>query len=318
MKKAARDGEKTSCSGVTLLELLIAMVIAALVGGMILQLVVGFQSRILTEISRNDLQDRAERLIRFLASDIRDAAFLQGPKPQRAGGAPLSLVHDSLTGDPLEPLPFSILSDDITDGDDRLTIVKAISFAPPLRLAQPGLAGESGLVLNRRPNRSPGSTRELQPAPEAINHLVLANHPLCYAVQLADLTVQLNQPLLEDAPAGTEVLGVRAYAYLLDPFSGSKRLRRDDFTSRAILDNAVDGLQFEYLLADGSLVNQPARPQDVRGVRISLLVRDLRADQSYTSETVYTLANRTYGPFRDHYRRTLVSQLVEVKNNGLQ
>jgi prepilin-type N-terminal cleavage/methylation domain-containing protein len=86
MKKAARDGEKTSCSGVTLLELLIAMVIAALVGGMILQLVVGFQSRILTEISRNDLQDRAERLIRFLASDIRDAAFLQGPKPQRAGG----------------------------------------------------------------------------------------------------------------------------------------------------------------------------------------------------------------------------------------
>ncbi len=306
------------CAGVTLVELLVAMLIASLVGGMILQLVVSFQSRILTEISRNDLQDRAGRLIRFLASDIRDAAFLQGPKPQTAGGSPLSLVHDSLAGDPLESMSFSLLPDDITAGDDRLTIVKAISFAPPLRLVQPGLSGDFWLTLNRRPNRSPGSTRELQPTPEAINHLVFASHPLCYTVQLADLTVQLNQPLLENVPIGTEVLGVRAYAYLLDPFSGSKRLRRDDFTSRAILDNAVDGLQFEYLLADGALVNQPASPQDIRGVRISLLVRDLRADQSYISETIYTLANRVYGPFRDHYRRTLVSQLVEVKNNGLQ
>ena len=79
----------------------------------------------------------------------------------------------------------------------------------------------------------------------------------------------------------------------------------------------MDGLQFEYLLGDGSLVDQPARPQDVRGVRISLLVRDLRSDRNYSNETIYTLANRNYGPFRDHYRRSQVSQLVEVKNHGL-
>ena len=305
------------CTGMTLVELLVAMAIAGLVGSMILQLVISFQSRVLTEISRNDLQDRAERLIRFLASDIRDAAFLLGPVPQVAGGTPLSLVHDSLSGDPLEVLPFSILADDYTDEDDRLTIVKAVSFAPPLRLAQPGVSGETGLVLTRRPNRSPGSSRELQPAPEAINHLVLANHRVCYAVHLADLSLQLNQPLMEDVPVGTELLGVRVYNYQLDPFAGSKRLRRDDFTSRNILDDAVDGLQFEYLLNDGSLVNRPTRPQDVRGVRISLLVRDLRADRNYTNETVYTLGNRTYGPFRDHHRRSLVSQLVEVKNHAL-
>ncbi|RLB61395.1 MAG: hypothetical protein DRH08_14005 [Deltaproteobacteria bacterium] len=305
------------CTGMTLVELLVAMAIAGLVGSMILQLVISFQSRVLTEISRNDLQDRAERLIRFLASDIRDAAFLLGPVPQVAGGTPLSLVHDSLSGDPLEVLPFSILADDYTDEDDRLTIVKAVSFAPPLRLAQPGVSGETGLVLTRRPNRSPGSSRELQPAPEAINHLVLANHRVCYAVHLADLRLQLNQPLMEDVPVGTELLGVRVYNYQLDPFAGSKRLRRDDFTSRNILDDAVDGLQFEYLLNDGSLVNRPTRPQDVRGVRISLLVRDLRADRNYTNETVYTLGNRTYGPFRDHHRRSLVSQLVEVKNHAL-
>ena len=307
-----------SCAGITLVELLVAMTIAAIVGTMILQMVINFQSRILTEVSRNDLQDRAERLIRFLANDIRDSAFLLGSVPQVGGGASLALVHDSLSGDPLESLPFSIISDDNSDEDDRLTIVKAVSFAPALRLAQQGLSGETEVVMNRRPNRSPGSSRELLPAPEAINHLVFANHRICYAVQLADLSLQLNQPLVEGVPLDTELLGVRAYSYQLEPFSDSKRLRRDDFSSRDILDDVVDGLQFEYLLGDGSLIHQPARPQDVRGVRISLLVRDLRPDRNYTNATIYTLGNSSYGPFRDHYRRSQVSQLVEVKNHGLQ
>ncbi|MGK2907980.1 MAG: PilW family protein [Desulfuromonadales bacterium] len=310
--------KKNASGGTTLIELLVAMTITSIIGTMILQMVIDFQSRILSEISRNDLQDRAERLIRFLANDIRDAAFLLGPVPLVAGGTSLVLTHDSLSGDPLEVLPFSILSEDNSDDDDRLTIVKAISFAPPLRLAQPGLSGESAVLLNRRPNLSPGSTRELLPAPEAINHLVFASHRVCYVVHLADLSLQLHQPLIEDIPADTELLGVRAYLFRLDPAAGSHRLRRDDFTSRDILDDAVDGLQFEYLLEDGFLVDLPTRPQDVRGVRISLLVRDLRADQGYTDENVYMLGNRSYGPFRDHYRRSLVTQLVEVKNHGLQ
>ena len=309
---------KVACAGMTLVELLVAMTIAAIIGTMILQMVIDYQSRILAEISRNDLQDRAERLIRFLASDIRETAFLLGPIPQVADGTSLRLVHDSLAGDPLETLPYSLLPADNPGEDDRLTIVKAVSFVPPLRLVQPGPAGETALVLNRRPNRSPGSTRELLPAPEAINHLVFANHRLGYAVQLSDLLLQLNQPLVENVAVGTELLGVRAYSYQLEPNSSSKSLRRDDFTSRDILDDAVDGMQFEYLLGDGSLVHQPARPQDVRGVRISLLVRDLRSDRNYTNEMAYTLANRTYGPFRDHYRRSLVSQLVEVKNHDPQ
>ena len=65
-------------AGMTLVELLVAMAIASITGTMVLQMVISFQSRILAEISRNDLQDRAERLIRFLASDIGDSAFLLG------------------------------------------------------------------------------------------------------------------------------------------------------------------------------------------------------------------------------------------------
>lgn len=305
------------CAGVTLVELLVAMTIASIAGIMILQVVLGFQSRILAEISRNNLQDRAERLVRFIASDIRDAAFLIGPTPRTADGTPLHLTHDSLADDPVEVLPFSLLAADLPDGDDRLTIVKAVSFAPPLRLSRVAQAGDSSVVLNRYPNRSPGSTRELQPAPEAINHLVFANHRTCYPLQQAGLEVHLEQPLRETVPADNEVLGLRACSYAAEPFAGSKRLRRDDFTSRDILDEAVDGLQFEYLLEDGGIVDQPLDIRAVRGVRISLLVRGLRQDRDDLDTDIYTLGNRTYGPFFDQFRRQVVTRLVEVKNHGL-
>lgn len=307
--------KKSVNAGLTLVELLVAMAIASIVGAMILQMVFSFQSRVFAEIGRNDLQDRAERLIRFLASDIRDAAFLLGANPFVADGQPVTLVHDSLSGDPEETLSSSIIA--LDQDNDVLTIVKAVSFSPPLLLRLPAAEGDDSLSLNRRPNRSPGSSRELLPAPEAINHLVLANHKTCYPVQAAGINLQLTQPLQEAAPVSTEVLGVRAMSYQLDPFSGSNRLRRDDFTSRSILDDAVDGMQFEYLLADGTMAHSPTDPRQVSGIRISLLVRDLRSDRNFRNDTLYSLGNRTFGPFNDHYRRQQVSRLVEVKNHVL-
>ena len=177
--------KSAACDGMRLVELLVAMAIASLVGSMILQMVIGFQARILAEVARNDLQDRAERLIRFMSSDIREAAFLLGPEPLVAGGTPLVLVHDSLSGEPLEELPLSILPVDAAGDVDLMTIVKTVSFMLPILLAQPGIVGEVRLVLNRRPNHSPGSTRELLPATEAICHLVLDKQRGCYTVQSA-------------------------------------------------------------------------------------------------------------------------------------
>lgn len=307
----------TGCDGVTLIELLIAMAVASILGTMILQLVIGFQSCLLTEIRRNDLQARAERLIHFMANDLREAAFMIGALPEPADGSPLILSHNSLPGSPAEELPASLIVVDHPGGDDRLTILKAVSFDPSLRLAQPAPLGGLDFVLNRRPNRSPGSTRELHPTPDALNHLVFANHRVCYPIRQADLIVELVHPLQRDIPANTEVLGLRVCHYQLGPSSGSRRLYRDDFTSRDILDDAVDGLQFEYLLKDGTMVNQVTEMRAVRGIRISLLVRALDPDPGYTDTRIYTLANRTFGPFHDHFRRHLVSQLVEIKNHAL-
>ncbi|PLX80966.1 MAG: hypothetical protein C0614_07045 [Desulfuromonas sp.] len=306
------------CRGVTLVELLTTLVIAGLTGVMILPVCLAFQGNGLAEMGRNDLHDRAERLLRFLTNDIREAAFQCGPQPRQADGNALTLVHDSLAGDPLETLPFALSPENGGSTEhDALTMVKAISFIPPLTTWLAADCDTTELTLSRAPNQQPASSREIKPAPEAISHLTLANHSLCYPVVTSDQTLHLEFPLAMAVPVGTEVLGIRAFRYLVEDHGGTGRLRRDDFTSQEILDDAVDGLQFEYLLADGRLVDDPTQSGEIRGVRISLLVRALRPEPNHRDNLCYQLADRSYGPFNDNFRRVLVSQVAEVRNNGL-
>lgn len=306
------------CRGHSLVELLVAMGLAALAGTILLPAVFTLQARSLAEVSRSELQARAGRLLRFLGTDLREAAFLVGATPRRATGSAPVLVHDSRSGDPAETLVFALLPEDGgAAGDDALTMVTAESFFPPLSLEQAAEAGATVLYLDRRPNQAPGSSREIRPAPEAISHVVLANHRACYPVGVAGQALQLLEGLAVPAPSATELLGLRAHRYYLARSGGFGRLRCDDFTSDEILDDAVDGLQFEYLLADGRLVDLPEDQRTIRAIRLSLLVRDLRADRDYHNNAVYRLGNCSYGPYNDAFRRIVVHEMVEVKNYGL-
>jgi hypothetical protein len=306
------------CRGHSLIELLVAMGLAALVGTIVLPAVFTLQARSLAEVSRVDLQTRAERLLRFLGDDLREAAFLVGATPRRAGGTPPVLVHDSRAGDPAETLEHALLAEDGgSDGDDALTLVRAESFFPPLILSHSAERGSTVLQLSRRPNQPPGSSREIRPAPEAISHVVLANQRSCYPVGNAAQALQLLDGLASPAAAATELLGLRTRRFYLARSGQMSRLRCDDFTSDEILDDAVDGLQFEYLLADGRMVDLPEDPRTVRAIRLSLLVRDLRPDRDHCDRASYRLGNRRYGPYGDAFRRVLVSEMVEVKNHAL-
>jgi type II secretory pathway pseudopilin PulG len=309
---------RRGCRGHTLVELLVAMGLAALVGTIVLPAVFSLQARGLAEVSRSDLQERGERLLRFLDNDLRAAAFLVGGKPRRVSGTPPVVVHDSAPGDPAVTLAQAIVPEDGgADQDDVLTIVKAESFFPPIHLATDASSGAMVLNLSRRPNQSPGSSREIYPAPEAISHVALANQRTCYPVSNVGQALQLLEGLALPAATATELLGLRAHRLYLQRTGRSGRLRCDDLTSDEILDDAVDGLQFEYLLADGRMVDLPSDPRAVRGIRVSLLVRDLRSDRDFLDQTVYRLGNRSYGPYRDNFRRIVVSEMIEVKNHAL-
>lgn len=309
---------RSDLAGFSLVELMISMAVAAIVSSILLPALLTFQASSLAEMDRDELHKRANRLLRYLANDLRDAALCLGAEPHTAAGNAPVLVHDSLAGDPEETLTTALRPEaGGTDNHDALTLVKAVSFMPPLFLAEDATAGASEVRLNRRPNQAPGSSREILPPPEAISHVVLANHKCCYPVAAADQILPLGEPLSQAVPTGTELLGVRAHRYYLRANGGSNRLYRDNYTSRDILDANIDGLQFEYLLRDGSLVHTPDPISAIRGVRVSLLVRSRRTKADHLDQATYLLGDRSYGPFNDHYRRVAVNQTVEMQNHGL-
>ena len=73
-----------------------------------------------------------------------------------------------------------------------------------------------------------------------------------------------------------------------------------------------------HKIMEGRMVDVPGDLNEVRGIRVSLLVRDLRADREYRNQTIYRLGNREYGPYEDNFRRLLVSETIEVKNHALR
>ena len=305
--------------GYSLIELLVAMGLAGMVATIVLPAILIFQGHGLAEVSRLELHQRAERLLRFLADDLRETAFQVGPAPARPSGDPPVLCHDSWPGNPAETLQFSVLAEDGGNAaDDVLTVVKGEGFFPPLLLRQAAAEGATLLLLDRSPNQSPGSSREIRPAPEAISHVALAGERFCYPVASTGQELRLLDGLAVAAAAGSELFGVRVRRFSREATALGGRLRCDDFSSNEILDDAVDGLQFEYLLADGRVVDQPPDPTMVRGIRASLLVRDLRPDRDYRDTQSYLLGNRRYGPYHDRFRRLVVSQMVEVKNHALR
>ncbi len=52
----------------------------------------------------------------------------------------------------------------------------------------------------------------------------------------------------------------------------------------------------------------------VVALRIYVLVRSTEADTSYTNDTVYTLGDKTFGPFGDNFRRKMVSTTIVFGN----
>jgi hypothetical protein len=88
------------------------------------------------------------------------------------------------------------------------------------------------------------------------------------------------------------------------------------------VNGGVDGFQIEYVPATGTTAPPPLAAADienVRAIRIWVLLRSDFPTQSYVNNTTYTLGNAypVQIAVNDHYRRVLLSKIVEVKNVGL-
>ncbi len=316
-----------SSRGFTLIELLISVAIMAVISTIIYPFFTTFQFQSLSEINKSDLGDRANRLLDYLAEEVRETGFLVTSVPRYGDDTVLSIKHFS------SPLTFSnsIVVGNTAGGNDSLDLVKAVSFFPRISVTEVITGTPQKIKINRPPDytseiNNPGANQVL-----ARNNVIFENHKKIYRVTgvaadspdidvdgdgRKDRLLSLYQTLAEAVPVGTEVLGVRAVRFYVD----SQGLRNDDYVTAGVLDSNVDGLQIKYFMANGSYVDAPvtADIEKIRGIKIYLLVKAGKPDRHYVNSTTYSLGGQSYGPFADNYRRVLVERLVEVKNYALE
>jgi type IV pilus assembly protein PilW len=82
-------------------------------------------------------------------------------------------------------------------------------------------------------------------------------------------------------------------------------------TKRVIAEN-IEEIELSYVDSDGDTTTDP---REVRGVQISILVRDEHEDKNFYDSEAYTSASGTrWGPYNDHFRRRFQTVTVNLRN----
>jgi prepilin-type N-terminal cleavage/methylation domain-containing protein len=157
--------------------------------------------------------------------------------------------------------------------------------------------------------------------------------------------ITLYQTLQQNIPDNSTFYAIRQYQYLVPdttPTSGisTRTLRRAGWNKSCtqsggvVVDlietsnvagttGGVDGLKFEFTYIDtltNQLITQATLPplSQLKSITVWLLLRSDKVDSDYTNTTSYVLGKvaslSNTITVNDHYRRTLMSKTVEVKN----
>jgi len=91
-----------------------------------------------------------------------------------------------------------------------------------------------------------------------------------------------------------------------------------------VADN-IDAMELLYHLADGTVTTNPASPEDIRSIEISLLVRTDETIRGYIDAATYFPASnpahdttaKVWGPFNDTRQRKLLITEIKCRNLGV-
>lgn len=77
----------------------------------------------------------------------------------------------------------------------------------------------------------------------------------------------------------------------------------------------IQAVEFAYMTANGTVT---ATLSNIRVIQVTLLARAGKTDREFTNNTTYTTPSGTiWGPYRDNYRRRLLTTSIRCRNLGL-
>ncbi len=333
--------------GVSLVELLITMTIFIIFIGLALPTFSFISNKVSEMQTKQALNKKGQRALDYIADELRLAGLFVGGNPNVTfcgeGAATNSMMH---TAGPLFDSLVFLTS-------EQATTTTSVGN-PFLRLTATASTGDTTLTVNEARNADSVIVPDPDPsdangrafitfdtlAPTILNR---AYRSTIYNNGSTQMTIS---PALEQAiNANSNVyLVVRKRISVSTAAASARSLQIVQWNANCIAappnnitesnlihshDRAggttwggVDALQFEYILADGTVTGTITNADitNVRAINIWILLRSDFPEKDFTNATIYTVGTNglagviNVGPFNDNHRRLVLSKRVEVKN----
>jgi len=269
--------------GITLIELLVALVISGFLLAAAYRTFIGQQKTFVVQEQVVDIQQNVRAAINRMMTELRMSGF---------GNVSTVLPVTYTTG------TFNNVLNLNTPTAGALTIVSAVGGTSTLTIE--GGAGQTQVTVTTLTDGEgnalfdTGNRKYISIG--GLESQVIAS------IDSGTKTITLNGPLTFNHPVGTPVFTIRALSYQVALVNGIPTLLRNENMGGGAQPQAdnIENLQFTYLGADG---NPTVNPGDIRIVRVSLTARAERQDPDLNNG--------------DGYRRRQIASNIHLKNMGI-
>ena len=273
--------------GITLIELMIVLVIGSFIAAGAYRTFAGQQKTYTVQDQIVDIQQNARASIQRMVREVRLAGF----------GNVLMVLPATINS-----VTYNNVVNPDTPAAGSLTILSAIVGAGALT-AQ-GNFGKNQITVSRL-NDDQGSPLFDTSNRKYVSIGGVESHEIS-SIDNGTKTITLKDTLIFKHSAGTSVFAIRALTYQVVVVSGTPLLMRDDNSGSGAqpLSDNIEALQLMYTLVDDSQTGSPAKPADIRMVRVSVTARAEKADPDLKAG--------------DGYRRRQFATNIHLKNLGIE
>jgi prepilin-type N-terminal cleavage/methylation domain-containing protein len=306
--------EKAKNQGFTLVELLVAMAIAAVILTAIFKTFKSQQDSYVVQSQLAMTQQNVRGAMQLISRDIQMAGYYTNFETSI-----ITMDWDDMGGDEsMHPIIYardniSAVGDGIKDNTDLIVIVKA-SMENGRQLASGEAA--SGTTASST-LRDAGNLTQDKYALLVKNDLSRAEF---FRVTNSTGIITLSKPLVESYTEDDWIFRADIIIYYVDDADPDhpNLMRRNlgNNEQAQVMAEDIDNIQFRYVLDDGSKVESGFNEREVRAVEIYLLARTRHIIRGYTDPNRYKFANIDETP-GDGYRRRLLKALIKTRNIGL-
>jgi prepilin-type N-terminal cleavage/methylation domain-containing protein len=269
--------------GITLIELLIVLVLSSILIAALYRMFISQQKTYTVQEQVVDMQQNVRLAMDQMAREIRMTGY----------GKNILSIYGNVNGF-TKVITAVNNANLIGKTDDSITIIIADEVA---KLTQNAAKGSLQLDVS--------SGNEFDNDKKKYLYLDGSNGYLVQGV--SGNTITLTTPLAEDHLENEPVFLVKAVTYKLQWDTSDTAmpvLVKDENTGSGgqVIADYVENLQFRYTLSDGTVMDSPSNPENIRVVRVSVTARTKMTDPELSG---------------DGYRRRELASDIKVRNLGL-